>query len=128
MHCYLYGQLKSLDVCKRKHQYLGNDGRTSLKPVSPAAWTSWTHEMLHVVSLDIILSRERIQKMQIRLSVSGCAGWSALLFVVCSKISLSRVEALLKAGVGYIRQGNLQFHHFLHCNQAVNIYRSLSLI
>ena len=34
----------------------------------------------------------------------------------------------LKAGVGYIRQNNLQFHHFLHCTQAVNIYRSLSLI
>ena len=31
----------------------------------------------------------------------------------------------LKAGVGYIRQNNLQFHHFLHCTQAVNTYRSL---
>ena len=30
----------------------------------------------------------------------------------------------LKAGVGYIKQNNLQFHHFLHCTQAVNIYRS----
>ena len=38
------------------------------------------------------------------------------------------VDLFLKAGVGYIKQNNLQFHHFLHCTQAVNSYRSLSLI
>ena len=36
--------------------------------------------------------------------------------------------ANLKAGVGYIRQNNLQVHPFFHFTQAVNIYRSVSLI
>ena len=40
----------------------------------------------------------------------------------------TKVSVYLKAGVGYIRQNNPQFHHFPHCTQAVNIYRSLSLI
>ena len=39
-----------------------------------------------------------------------------------------KLKKLLKAGVGYIRQNNLQFHHLLHCTQAINTYRSLSLI
>ena len=43
-------------------------------------------------------------------------------------ITMHIVFVSLKAEVGYIRQKTLQFHHFHHGSQAVNIYRSLSLI
>ena len=79
----------------------------TLKPVYSA--TSYNIDILHVVSLDIILSKERIIKAL--TSLSGCAGRSAPLLLACNKVRFSLVETMI---IGLM----LNFHGVRQCSHS----------
>ena len=73
-----------------------------------------------------------VNRVNRSFQVNGIAGFLERGFI-CIKVGggvrvADFTSYFLEAGVRYIRQNNLQFYHFLPCTQALNIYRSLSLI
>ena len=73
--------------------------------------TSQNLEISHIISFIIILSRQHITKVLIRLH--GCAGWYAPLFV-CNKIRFSRDKFNMQ-----IKKANLSKPH---PNQLIKLY------
>ena len=65
-----------------------------LKPTCSALETSYNIEIFYKASLDIILCRERITKVLIRLR--RCTGWSAPMLFLYDNIRFSPIESHVK--------------------------------
>ena len=74
----------------RKHVF-GFCHQVNFIPAGTATEMRHTIEILHLGSLDVLLSRKRLAKALLRLH--GCAGWSAASFYACNKVWFSGVEA-----------------------------------
>ena len=82
-----------------------------LNPACSVTGTSQNLEISHIISFIIILSRQHITKVLIRLH--GCAGWYAYLFL-CNKIRFSRDKVNMQ-----IKKANLSTPH---PNQFIKLY------
>ena len=86
---------KFLDLdATRQNPSLGGSEKVRLKPVCLAIETSKKIKILHVASIDIILSNEPITMVLIR-----CAGWSVPLLITSPEDSFSQFKAHLIAGI-----------------------------